>query len=105
VSPITTNVDTLDQAMFDTNEDKLWVAPKDQLWVGSLDLTTGQPGELLLDAPVAQAVPMFDAGLLAIVHGSSVGYVTVVDIARPDREHAKSVRGFLWDGLLDRGEP
>jgi hypothetical protein len=70
-----------------------------------LDLQTGTPSETLLDEDVDKAVPLFDAGMLAIVHNSDVGYVTVIDIDRPDRESARSVRGFLLATALDRGEP
>jgi hypothetical protein len=104
VAPVTTNV-TLQDALFDEGGRQMWIGPPGQPWIGVLDIETGEPGELLLDSPIQQLVPVFDAGLLAVVHDSLVGYVTVIDIDSPTRNAARSVRGFALSGLLDRGEP
>jgi len=104
VSPISSNVG-LSDAMFDQAGRRFWVAPPNQPWVGMLDLETGAPRETLLDANIEVAVPLFEEGLLAIVHPSDIGHVTVIDIDRPDRENARSTRGFLLATALDRGEP
>jgi hypothetical protein len=104
VSPISSNVQ-LDDALFDDIGRRFWVGPPNQAWVGLLDLETGTPGEVLLDANIAQLVPLFDAGLMAVIHPSQVGHVTVLDLEAPDRQNARSVRGFVLAAALDRGEP
>lgn len=104
VSPITSNT-PLEDALFDDVGKRFWVGPEGQPWVGDLDLETGTPGEVLLDAPIGTLVPLFDSGLLAVIHPSNVGHVTVVDLDAPDRKHARSVRGFVLAAALDRGEP
>lgn len=104
ISPISSNA-ALNDALFDEAGRRFWVAPQRQPWVGMLDLETGAPGETLLDADIDLAVPLFDEGLLAVVHPSNVGHLTILDIDRPDRENARSVRGFLLATALDRGEP
>jgi hypothetical protein len=104
VSPISSSVE-LEDALFDEAGRRFWVGPSGQPWVGALDLETGTPGEVLLDAPIKRIVPLFDAGLLAVMHESNVGHVTVLDLDRPDRKSARSVRGFLLAAVLERGEP
>jgi hypothetical protein len=104
VSPISSNVQ-LEDALFDEAGRRFWVGPDGQPWVGVLDLETGTPGEVLLDAPIRRLVPLFDAGLIAVMHESNVGHVTVIDLDQPDRKNARSVRGFLLAAALDRGEP
>ncbi len=104
VAPITASVQ-LQDALFDGESRRLWIGPRGQSWVGMLDVETGEPGELLLDAPIEQLVPVFDAGLLAVVHPSQAGYVSVIDVDHPERGETRSVRGFALSGILDRGEP
>jgi hypothetical protein len=103
VAPISTSVE-LEDALFDEVGRQLWVGPRGQPWLGSLNLATGEPSELLLDAPIDAVVPMFDDGKIAVVHPSGVGHLTLIDLDEPDREHAIALRGFLLDGILDRGE-
>jgi hypothetical protein len=103
ISPITSNA-VLTDARFDAARGRLWVAPTNQRFVGLLELATGDTPEVLLDAEVAKFVPMFDAGLVVVLHPSVVGYLTVLDADRPTRESARSLHGFLVAGLLDRGE-
>jgi hypothetical protein len=103
VAPISTSV-ALEDALFDEVGRQLWVGPSGQPWLGSLDLETGEPNELLLDAPIEALVPLFDDGMIAVVHSSDVGHLTVIDLDDPDREHATALRGFFLDGILDRGE-
>ncbi len=103
ISPIRTNVQ-LQDAIFDAERRRLWVAPQGQPFVGLLDLDTGDTDEVLLDAAIGTAVPMFDAGRLAIVHSNPLGHVTWLELDDPSRDSARSVRGFLFDGLLERGE-
>lgn len=103
-APITSTAD-LGNALFDATASRLWVGPSGQSRIDTLDLESGKTDELLLDAPIAELVSLFDIGKLAAVHASSVGYVTLIDAAHPGRENAASVRGFLIADLLDRGEP
>lgn len=96
--------DALEGALFDGPTQHLWVATQQQPWVATFDLQSGETGEVPLDATVKHLVPFFEAGKLAIVHPSDIGYVTVIDTENPSRDSARSVRGFLVAGLLDRGD-
>jgi hypothetical protein len=105
VSPIKTPPNVkLQDALFDEQRHKLWVGPSGQPFVGLLDLQTGDTPEVLLDSDVQALVPLFSRGKVVAVHQSAIGYLTVLDAASPKRETAKSVRGFLVAGLLDRGQ-
>jgi hypothetical protein len=104
VSPISSNAN-LEDALFDEVGRRFWVGPMGQPWVGVLDLETGTPGEVLLDANIAQIVPLFGAGLMAVIHTNQVGHVTVLDLDDPTRDSARSVRGFLLSAALTGGEP
>jgi hypothetical protein len=103
VLPITAST-ILQDAEFDAELKRFWVAPVGQPFLAWLDLETGEPRELLLDAPIMQFVPMFSAGKVAVLHDSDVGHVTIVDAENPTRENASSARGFLLSSILDRGE-
>jgi hypothetical protein len=103
VLPITAST-VLQDAEFDAGRRRFWVAPVGQPFLAWLDLETGEPRELLLDAPIAQFVPMFSAGKVAVLHDSDVGHLTIVDAESPTREGASSARGFLLSSILDRGE-
>lgn len=100
VTPIST-AQSLSDASFDAARKRLWVAPPRQPWVGYLDLSTGQTGELLLDARVQSFVPMPQADQFAVVHESELGMVTVFDAAEPERDSARTLHGYLIDGLLE----
>jgi hypothetical protein len=103
VSPLSSDQQLTD-AEFDAQNHRLWVGPPGQSFVGWLELGSGDTHELLLDASISSLVPMFDSNQVAVIHDSPVGYVTVLDAKKPTREGARSVRGFLIAGLLDRGE-
>ncbi len=94
----------LEGALYDPVTERLWVASKAQPWVGSLDLVSGETGELLLDADVSYIAPFFEAGRLVALHPSAIGHVTFVDTKEPVRERARSIEGFLLSGILDRGD-
>ena len=66
-------------------------------------LREGPVARLRLDRP--QLHNAFDAGLIAVMHESNVGHVTVIDLDNPERKTARSVRGFVLAAALDRGEP
>lgn len=102
-TPIAAN-GQLEGALYDAETHRLWVATKSDTWVGTLDLASGETGEIRLDATVHNLVPFFNAGKLAIVHPSQLGYVTVLDAREPSRDNAQSLRGFFVNGILDRGE-
>ncbi|MEY4579398.1 MAG: hypothetical protein RL701_4101 [Pseudomonadota bacterium] len=105
LTPISTsNQLQLNGALFDAERNRLWVGTENEPWVGTLDLGTGMTDELYLDAPIDHIVPMFEQGRIAVIHADSSGYVTLIDLDEPDRQHAISVRGFFTNRILDRGE-
>jgi hypothetical protein len=101
VSPIRSTA-PLQDALFDAARHRLWVGPSGQDRLGWLDLETGATHELPLDTDIQRVVPMFGKERVAVVHDSSVGYVTVLNATDPKRETATSLRGFLIAGLLER---
>jgi hypothetical protein len=102
ITPIASDM-TLATATFDPMRKRLWAVPMGESHIGTLDLTTGKTDEIRLDAPVRTLVPMFAEGRLCALHEADIGYVTLVELDEPDREHAISVRGFFVNNLLDRG--
>jgi hypothetical protein len=100
VTPVSA-AQSLSDASFDSERKRLWVAPPNQPWVGYLDLATGQTSELLLDAEVEAFVAMPGAGKFAVVHPSALGAVTLFDAAKPDRDTAQTLSGYLVDGFLE----
>lgn len=93
---------SLKNALFDATNKRLWVAPPSQTRIGSLDLETGMTGEVRLDAAIESVVPMFGMRRLVAIHAGDLGYITLVALDQPDREHAVSVRGFFASDVLDR---
>jgi hypothetical protein len=105
LTPFSTST-RLTDAVFDPFRKKLWVGPSGAPYIQSLELTTGRTGdELRLDAPITTLLPMFQRDRLLVLHGESLGYLTMVDAEQPDREHALSLRGFFVNQLFDRSEP
>jgi len=104
VTPIA-SAGPLSGALFDDQRKHLWVGPTGQTWLGSLDLQSGMTDELRLDAPIQALWPMLGHRRLVVLHGESTGYLTLVDLEQPDREHALSLRGYLADALFDRSTP
>lgn len=102
-TPISAN-GSLDGALFDPVQKRLWVSSLGEPWLGTLDLDGGKIGEVRLDDPVRKLVPFFEQGRLAVMHESSIGYVTLLDTDDPSRKKAESIRGFLLAGALDEGE-
>jgi hypothetical protein len=102
LTPISAN-SPLSGAIFEPELKRLWVGPTGTPWVGTLDLDTGKTDEIRLDADIRAMVPMFAAKRLAILHRSDIGYVTFLDLDRPTRDTAVSVRGFFISGSFDRG--
>ena len=49
---------------------------------------------------VQSVVPVFDSGVLLIVHESAVGYVTLIDVTDPERSTSHSIRSFLLEDIL-----
>lgn len=102
VSPISSAAE-LDGAIFDPARKVFWVAPKGQDRVAYLDIETGAPSEVRLDADVARLVPVFGSDRIAIEHADPFGYVTVLDANEPTRAKAQSARLYLLAGVLDEG--
>lgn len=103
VSPIVAEV-SLGGARFDSDRQRLWVAPRGNTRVGWVDLRTFSPDELRLDEPVTAVIPlpgpMGAAGRVVALHEGAEGAVTVLDAADLRRETARTIRGFLLDNLL-----
>lgn len=104
VSPINSRL-SLSDALFDSQGNKLWLPPLGSDRLAFLDLATFHPSEVRLDFNIQQAVPVPSATRqrIAVTHPSSVGFVTVLDSVDPTNlEAARSLEGFLLEGILDR---
>lgn len=94
----------------DSRIDKLWFEPRladenaDRLLY--LDLATLSSENIRLDEKIDSVVLVGDETnpQIAVVHPSSIGYVTVLDADSPNRDNAVSVEGFFISDVLDRGE-
>jgi hypothetical protein len=107
VSPISSPVHlTTESVLVDADQGRVWLAAPDQVRVGSFDLLGLQPQQIKLDAAVQSARLVEGSGghKLVIVHPSHLGYLTIVDAEEPKRETAVSLRGYLFDRVLDRGD-
>jgi hypothetical protein len=87
----------------------LWVAPNGSTRVGFVDLSDFHPGEIRLDSPVSEVIPLpvamgAPARVLAI-HPATAGSLTLLDGDNPQRETARVVTGFLAADLLDQETP
>lgn len=107
-SPIFAEV-SLEGATFDDDRRTLWVAPPSSLRLGFINLQNFSPGEIRLDAPVTDVIPLTGdtAGRNRVVaiHQGAEGYLSVIDANAPRRETTVSLRGFFFNGLLDRSAP
>lgn len=90
----------LKDSFLDKTRGRFWVAPVGQQRVAHVDIKETATDDLILDADVEAVVPVFDAGVLMVVHDSEVGYVTLIDVENPDRRHCRSIRGFLVEDIL-----
>ncbi len=108
VSPIFAEV-PLDGATFDSDRQRLWVAPRTAARVGYVTLSNFGPGEVRLDEPVDGVIPLPASGSVpgrvVALHAAPGGSLTVLDAASPRRETARMIRGFLLDAMLDRRAP
>lgn len=101
-APILSEV-ALEGARFDDDREALWVAPRSSDRVGYIDLRSFRPGELLLDGPVTDVLPVTDATgrrRVVAIHPADGGWLTVLDGAAPSREGARSIEGFLLTDVL-----
>lgn len=87
----------------------LWLTtPTDRL--AALNLVAGQlsVADVRLDAPADDVLVTTDEPdgrpKLLVAHAHNAGYVTVLDALAPSRENARSLRGFVASGLLERTE-
>jgi hypothetical protein len=104
LTPFSTST-RLTDALFDPVRKKLWVGPAGAPYIQSLDLTTGRTGdELRLDAPITSFLPLFQRDRLLVLHSENFGYLTLVDVERPDRDNALSLRGYFVNQLFDRSD-
>lgn len=104
-APIFSEV-ALESARFDDDQQALWVAPPSGERLGYIELNNFRPGELRLDAPIVDVIPVSRAAGRRVValHEASDGWITVVDGTDVTRERSRSLRGFLLTGLLDERE-
>lgn len=101
-APINADV-SLAAAAFGAGERRLWVAPPTGTRVGWLDIDSLTPGEVRLDAPATDIVPLPTIGRVAVIQNSPFGALTVIDEADPARATAHYIDGILLDGLFARG--
>ncbi|MDB4931539.1 MAG: hypothetical protein JWM10_4023 [Myxococcaceae bacterium] len=96
----------LENARFDDDRQALWVAPQSGQRLGFIELTNFRPGEIRLDAPIVDVIPVARgmARRVVALHDAPDGWITVVDGTDVTRERSRSLRGFLLTGLLDEGE-
>ncbi len=95
---------SLGGARFDGDRQTVWVAPDGLQRLGYIDLDGFRPGEVRLDAAATDVVALGGAARrVAALHAGAEGWFTLIDGAQPTRAHARSVRGFLLEGLLDEG--
>jgi hypothetical protein len=98
------------KVIVDPRIDKLWFEPRlededaDRLLY--LDLKTFSSEDVRLDEKIDHVVLIGDESnaQIAVVHPSSIGYVTILDAESPSRKKAVSVEGFFMSDVLDRGE-
>lgn len=104
-APIFSEV-ALENARFDDDRQALWVAPPTGERLGYVELTNFRPGEIRLDAPITDVIPVSGGTSRRVValHDAADGWITVVDGTDVTRERSRSLRGFLLTGLLDEGE-
>jgi hypothetical protein len=107
-APILAEV-SLSNARFSTDQRLLWVAPNGSTRVGFVDLSDFHPGEIRLDSPVSEVIPLpvvmgAPARVLAI-HPATAGSLTLLDGDNPQRETARVVTGYLAADLLDQETP
>ncbi len=105
VSPIFAEV-PLEGARFDSDRQRLWVAPRGSTRVGYITLSNFSPGEVRLDAPVTAVIPLGGTTPRVVaLHDDASGALTVLDATEPQRNTARSVRGFLLASFLDGRTP
>jgi len=104
-APIFSEV-ALESARFDDDRQALWVAPRTGERLGYIELTNFRPGEIRLDAPITDVIPVSGGTSRRVValHDAADGWITVVDGTDVTRERSRSLRGFLLTDLLDEGE-
>lgn len=92
--------------LVDAGRKRVWLVPRGESRVGYFDLDGMQPREIRLDSPVDSAALVGGPKVskLVVVHPSLLGYVTLIDANEPSLKKARSLRGYLFDGILDRGE-
>ncbi len=90
----------LSESYLDEKQKRFWIAPHNQNRVAYIDINEGETDDLLLDDTIKDVVPVFDIGVLLIVHGSSAGYVTLIDVKNPTRDASRSIKGFILEDIL-----
>ena len=99
IEPFSSQV-RLTDAAFDRTRNQFWVGPSRQLRIAYVNIENGKTDELLMDEPIEDIVPIFEAGKLAVIHMSALGAVTMVDVDDPSRNTAFMVKGFWMENSL-----
>ncbi len=100
VSPLTLGTQ-VDVSLLDGERARLWITTADGS-LGTLDLKTLAPSRILLDADAKGLVPIRGKrALMAVIHPSESGFVTLLDADKPNLDDATSLLGFLWNGILE----
>ena len=106
VAPIRSSAALTQAPVFDEAMRKVWIAPDASDTIAVFGLDGLQPQELRLDSKVERllVVPNEDSPKVVVLHPSSFGYLTLIDATAPSRKTAVSLRGYLHEGALDKGE-
>ena len=98
--PVATG-DAPSSVLMDAERARLWVTT-DVGELGTIDLNT-LSGERILLNDRADAVLFVPSAhpRVAVLHPDPAGHVTLLDAAKPAREGARELEGFVWSGLFD----
>ncbi len=86
--------------VLDSVRARLWITTVDG-GLGTLDLATLVPAQILLDADATELVLVPGSqAQMAVIHRSDAGFVTLLEADQPSRPAGRALLGFLWNGVL-----
>ncbi len=91
-------------AIYSTDEPRLWIAPPGQHFVGYVDLDTRRTGEVLVDEKIKELVVMPEVDLVVAIHDNEEGSLTVLSAKDPSRDTAVRLKGFAEAEPFDTEE-
>ncbi len=84
----------------DASEARLWITTTEGS-LGTLDLASLSPSQILLDADARALVPIRgESAQIAVIHPSASGFVTLLQADKPSLDSAQALLGFFWGGVL-----